>query len=188
MDGSLKVLLFMVIVLSYVFNSQARNRRDKPNVYKAFKNCKTAVCASRVSFCIIMEDCGCGAEAGDVCKCCEDCYRCLGAHLWIHCCDCVGLCGKISLNNTDNGVEIPSKSGDLPGQPLPSLFEAMSHGSHFPIAFITRPFKGGALKNGKSVASSDRALLGLISFHLMTRFQERTSTVTVCKLFNKLNR
>lgn len=147
MNKSVKTLLFVVIVLPNILNGDARRSHSK---YRAFKNCKGRVCAARVSFCIIMRDCGCGGntQPGEFCHCCEDCFRCLGTRLWRKCCDCVGLCGRVSLNNTGNGLGIPSKFGDLLGHSLPTLFEAMSSGSNLPVAFVSRPRKGGLMKPG----------------------------------------
>lgn len=139
-------LLFMAIVWLNIFCFQAPNgqRNKTRTAYKAFKNCNSTVCAARVSFCIIMKDCGCGTEASSkLCECCDNCYRCLGAHLWAKCCSCVGLCGNWTLNFTAlNATVIPSKPGNLTGKALPSLFELLSYQSKFPVTFLTRPRKG----------------------------------------------
>lgn len=155
MNESVKGLLFMVIVLANNLTSEARRRQnDSHDVYKAFEKCKSKMCAARVSFCVIMKDCGCGAvKEGEACDCCDDCFRCLGAKMWRKCCDCVGLCDHVSLNNTGNNHGIPSKSGDLPGQALPTLFEALSYAPHLPVSFMTRQRKGGLGKHGKFVYS-----------------------------------
>lgn len=143
MRNSTKLLLFFVLVVPNILTSETRRRHGgKPtqDELRAFKRCKSKVCAARVSFCIIMKDCQrCRPRApGEKCECCEDCFRCLGG-LWRKCCDCIGLCSYFSPpNGTSKGQEIPSSFGDLDTS-LPTLFEAMSHGSRFPIAFMTRP-------------------------------------------------
>lgn len=137
-----KEIILVAIILSNVLIGETGRHHHK---YRAFKNCKGRVCAARVSFCIIMKDCGCGASVknGEFCSCCEDCYRCLGVRLWRKCCNCVGLCGRFSVNDTEN-VGIPSKHGDLPGHSLPTLFEAMSSGhTDLPLMFMSRQGKGG---------------------------------------------
>ena len=147
MKKLVKVLLFIVLLLPNTLNSDTSHRH---HVYKAFKNCKNKTeCVARVSLCIIMKDCGCGVvQQGKTCNCSDDCRRCLGAQFWSKCCDCVGLCSNVSLNETGSGVGIPSKSGDLPGQALLTLFEALSKGSELPILFMTRPRRGTLLKHG----------------------------------------
>ena len=153
MNETMKVLVFAAILLVDILNGEARRSHDK---YKAFKNCRSRVCAPRVSFCIIMKDCGCGgsSQVGEFCHCCEDCFRCVGAKKWLQCCECVGLCGQVSVNITGNGLRIPSKFGDLPNSSLPTLFEAMSSITNLPIAFISRPRKGGLMKQGMFLSST----------------------------------
>ena len=148
MTLSVKEVLFVAIILSNVSDGEPGRHNHR---YKAFRNCRGRVCAARVSFCIIMKDCGCGAsiQEGEVCSCCEDCYRCLGARLWRKCCDCVGLCNRVSLNDTENSVGIPSKFGDMPSHSLPTLFEAMSTGhTNLPVMFMSRQRKGGHENQG----------------------------------------
>ena len=146
MNESVKILLFVVMILPNILNGEARRRQT-------FENCKSKVCAARVSFCIIMKDCGCEAKPGEFCECCEDCYRCLGSNLWRKCCDCVGLCDRVSLKNIRNSLGIPSKFGELTDQSLPTLFEALSQdeSQQVPVMFKTRPRKGGLKKHGKFV-------------------------------------
>lgn len=141
MRNSTKLLLFFVLVILNVLMSETRRRNGKPSQdeLRAFKRCKSKVCVARVSFCIIMKDCQrCRPRApGQKCECCEDCFRCLG-NLWRKCCDCIGLCSYFSPpNTTSKPQEIPSSFGDLDTS-LPTLFEAMSHGSRFPLVFKTR--------------------------------------------------
>lgn len=142
MRNSTKLLLFLVMVVLNMLMCETRRRNGKPtqDELRAFKRCKGKVCVARVSFCIIMKDCQrCRPRApGQKCDCCEDCFRCLG-NLWRKCCDCIGLCSYFSPPNaTGKPQEIPSSYGDLDTS-LPTLFEAMSHGSGFPIVFKTRP-------------------------------------------------
>lgn len=142
MKNSTKVLLFFVMVILNIFTGEARRRNHggKPSQdeLRAFKRCKGKVCVARVSFCIIMKDCArCRPRGpGDKCDCCENCFRCLGK-LWRNCCDCIGLCSYFAPPN-NTGKEIPSNFGDL-GSSLPTLFEAMSQGTHLPVTFITKP-------------------------------------------------
>lgn len=148
-----KEIILVAIILSNVLIGETGRHHHK---YRAFKNCKGRVCAARVSFCIIMKDCGCGASVknGEFCSCCEDCYRCLGVRLWRKCCNCVGLCGRFSVNDTEN-VGIPSKHGDLPDHSLPTLFEAMSTGhTDLPLMFMSRQGKGGHTNQSKSLKLS----------------------------------
>lgn len=143
----------MAMVLPSILKGEVlRPYHNKHALNQAFKNCTSKVCVSRVSFCIIMKDCGCGAQPREFCGCCEDCYRCLGSNLWRKCCDCVGLCGFVSLNSTGNGLGIPSKFGELSGQSLPTLFEALSQNTthQMPVMFMTRPRKGGLKKHVSS--------------------------------------
>ena len=142
MGKSTKLLLVFVLVMVNMLMSETRRRHGKPtqDELRAFKRCKSKACVARVSFCIIMKDCQrCRPRApGQKCDCCEDCFRCLG-NLWRKCCDCIGLCSYFSPpNTTGKPQEIPSSFGDLDTS-LPTLFEAMSHGSGFPIVFKTRP-------------------------------------------------
>jgi len=162
MNESLKVLLFVAMVLPSILKGEVlRPYHNKHALNQAFKNCTNKVCVSRVSFCIIMKDCGCGAQPREFCGCCEDCYRCLGSNLWRKCCDCVGLCGFVSLNSTGNGLGIPSKFGELSGQSLPTLFEALSQNTThlMPVMFMTRPRKGGLKKHGKFEFLNDCLLI-----------------------------
>ena len=150
MKNSTKVLLFLVMVILNIFSGETRRRHGgKPthDELRAFKRCKSRVCVARVSFCIIMKDCArCRPKvAGGKCDCCDNCFRCLGG-LWRKCCDCIGLCSYFSPPN-NTGKEIPSNFGDLDAS-LPTLFEAMSQGSHLPVAFMTKPRQPSLLPTG----------------------------------------
>ena len=70
--------------------------------------------------------------------------QCLGSNLCRKCCNCVGLYGLVSLNSTGNSLGIPSKFGELSGQSLPMLFEALSQNTthQAPVVFKIRPRKG----------------------------------------------
>lgn len=173
MRNSTKMLLFFVLVILNVLMSETRRRNGKPSQdeLRAFKRCKSKVCVARVSFCIIMKDCQrCRPRApGQKCECCEDCFRCLG-NLWRKCCDCIGLCSYFSPpNTTSKPQEIPSSFGDLDTS-LPTLFEAMSHGSRFPIVFKTRtrqsatPVSPTAGKKGMFCLGVDDSIFVLLYF------------------------
>ena len=144
MDESTKLLFFLVFVPICSPSAKAMDRFDHNagsplDNLKAFENCQSKLCASRVSFCIIMKDCSCFAKPGRYCRCCKDCVKCLG-NLWSECCDCVALC-HVAPNKT---VDVfthheTSHFGDLKESSLPPLFEALSYGSNIPVAFMTRP-------------------------------------------------
>ena len=180
MNESLKVLLFMAVVLPNILKGEARcHRHNKHALNQAFKNCTTKVCVSRVSFCIIiMKDCGCRAQPGKFCGCCQDCLRCIGSNLWRKCCHCVGLCGLVSLNNAGDGLGIPSKLGELSGHSLPTLFEALSQNAtnQIPVMFMTRPRKGGLKNHGKFAFSNDSRLVRVILFPFNSSLQQVQQT------------
>ena len=98
--------------------------------------------------------------------CCEDCLRCTASNLWRKCCDCIGLCGPVSLNNTGDGLGIPSKLGELSGHSLPTLSEALSQNAthQIPVMFMTRPRKGSLKKHAKFAFSNDSRLVKAILF------------------------
>ena len=147
MKYSIKVLLFLAVVLLNILTGEAGFRyggKPSQEELKAFKRCKSKVCAARVSFCIIMKDCQrCRPKDGKKCDCCEDCFRCLGG-IWRKCCDCIGLCSYFTpANGTGSSQEIPSNVGDLGDRSLPTLFEAMSGVTNLPIMFTKKPPNGG---------------------------------------------
>ena len=145
-DLAKPVLLFMVVLTLNIFTNETTRRNGSKLTHdelNAYRRCKSTLCIARVSFCIVMKDCArCRPIPGEKCACCEDCFRCLGRGLWKKCCDCVGLCTHFSPNNTESTQKvIPSSFGSL-DKSLPTLFEALSQGSHFPIAFMTKGKKG----------------------------------------------
>jgi hypothetical protein len=53
--------------------------------------CNEAVCASLVSKCILLKDCGCEVKDKGNCTCCKNCTKCLTlSNLYVQCCSCVG--------------------------------------------------------------------------------------------------
>lgn len=118
----------------------------------AFSTCQERVCASRVSACLLMEECDCSMES---CECCVDCIRCLGS-LWKDCCDCVGLC----MPPNETATREMSTIGDLK-EAIPSLFRALSYGSSLSVVYKDR--SAGAQLNSSSQSNS-KFLLKSIQF------------------------
>ncbi|XP_078367387.1 twisted gastrulation protein homolog 1-B-like [Oculina patagonica] len=182
MKNSTKVFLFLVMVILNFFTGETRRRNHsgKPSQdeLRAFKRCKSKVCVARVSFCIIMKDCArCRPKApGEKCDCCDGCFRCLGS-LWRKCCDCIGLCGYFSPPNI-TGKEIPSSTGDLDAS-LPTLFEAMSHGTHLPVAFMTKPRNPSPLPTvGKTDSSNNKNVCRVAFFDGCTTKEDCIASCT----------
>lgn len=138
------ILLFTLMsLITFTSGTQPQNGGQfTQREIDAYKRCKSTACVARVSLCIINKDCAnCRPIAGKNCTCCEDCFRCLGQKLWKKCCDCVGLCTHTPRNDTNSTQQISSSYGDL-SRSIPTMFDIISQGSHFPIAFMTRGKKG----------------------------------------------
>ncbi|XP_058956414.1 twisted gastrulation protein homolog 1-A-like [Pocillopora verrucosa] len=140
------ILLFTLMsLITFTSGTQPQNGGQfTQREIDAYKRCKSTACVARVSLCIINKDCAnCRPIAGKNCTCCEDCFRCLGQKLWKKCCDCVGLCTHTPRNDTNSTQQISSSYGDL-SRSIPTMFDIISQGSHFPIAFMTRGKKGSS--------------------------------------------
>ncbi|XP_064641483.1 twisted gastrulation protein homolog 1-A-like [Lineus longissimus] len=90
--------------------------------------CNEAVCASLVSKCILLKDCGCEVKDQGNCTCCKNCTKCLTlSNLYVQCCSCVGICPKPKF---DDDIYKSSTIEDL-AHPVPELFTILTDQDEF---------------------------------------------------------
>ncbi|XP_071092157.1 twisted gastrulation protein homolog 1-A-like [Haliotis cracherodii] len=94
--------------------------------------CNEAICASRVSKCMLIKCCECNMSDKKNCTCCRDCQVCL-ADLYTECCSCVGLCPP-----PDPNMDLYKTSSiERLGDPIPDLFNVLTEIPDFQQRWVT---------------------------------------------------
>lgn len=138
--------------------------------------CNEALCASRVSKCMLIKCCECDMSDKKNCSCCKACQVCL-AKLYTECCSCVGLC---PIPDPEDRLYLSSSIEILP-DPIPDLFQVLTEEEDFLQRWTTHTYPYDLdlilLGKGYPVFTANATDIGAISIERgTTEVPEESST------------